>query len=589
MHQTRLLARAFFDRLFESDLMPEGLPQVQLVLWSVLLAATPTTAMPLVFLKKYAHDQFYVPLAPEMAADRTILITLSMMAIGVVGLFIWDGVFPDQRDVRILGPLPIQTRRFVVARLAALGRVYIMFSTVICVLQSLIFGLVVAGYGDPVSRPHGIAAHLLTVFLACTFIFCALIAAQCLLLLMFGRRVALTASLIFQLLFAVALVQLVFFLPDLGRVLREGSGQGLAAIATLPPTWFFGLYETLSGTGDAGAAALARVATGSTLLSIALAIGLYATSYDLLARRALEGAAPRSGKAKDRVPQLSLNSRQPLTAAVREFTVKTLARSRSHRMMFAIYAGVALAFVISSAVSVLFRNAEAGIWKPGLAMLSMPLIVQFIMLIAVRVITSVPSEPKARWVFRACEPAERTAAINGLRDTMMNVVVFPSVVFALTQGLIFWTAAAAVSHAVFCFVVGRLFAEVLLVNTDKLPFACTYFPGKSRVFALWPLYLVAFFGFAIGFGELDLVLLSRYRSLVMWCLFLTLLTQAVSYVRTVMLDALPALRFEEEDPDRMFQGFNLSEGIAAERTPQFRPATASRITDAPEYPAARGQ
>ena len=45
MHQTRLLARAFFSRLFESDLMPDGLPQVQLVIWGMLLAATPTTAV----------------------------------------------------------------------------------------------------------------------------------------------------------------------------------------------------------------------------------------------------------------------------------------------------------------------------------------------------------------------------------------------------------------------------------------------------------------------------------------------------------------------------------------------------------------
>ena len=43
MGQVALLRRAFFNRLFESDLMPDGLPQVQLMIWGAILAATPTT------------------------------------------------------------------------------------------------------------------------------------------------------------------------------------------------------------------------------------------------------------------------------------------------------------------------------------------------------------------------------------------------------------------------------------------------------------------------------------------------------------------------------------------------------------------
>src|SRR3990170_78420 len=116
MGQTRLLARTFFARLFESDLMPDGLPQVQLIIWGALLAATPTTVMPILFLEKYQSLQFSQSLTLEFAADRMVLITLSMMSIGVVSLIIWDGVFPDRRDVRVLGPLPVATRTFVAAR-----------------------------------------------------------------------------------------------------------------------------------------------------------------------------------------------------------------------------------------------------------------------------------------------------------------------------------------------------------------------------------------------------------------------------------------------------------------------------------------
>ena len=89
----------------------------------MLLAATPNTAYAIFALLKYNRLQFLMPLGQEFDVDRLILITLSMISIGVVGLVIWDGVFPDRRDVRVLGVLPIPTRRFVLARLGSLGRV----------------------------------------------------------------------------------------------------------------------------------------------------------------------------------------------------------------------------------------------------------------------------------------------------------------------------------------------------------------------------------------------------------------------------------------------------------------------------------
>ena len=584
-HQTRLLARAFFSRLFESDLMPDGLPQVQLVIWGMLLAATPTTAYAIALPKKYVGAQFVMPLGPEFDADRLILITLSMIAVGVVGLVIWDGVFPDRRDVRILGVLPVPTHRFVAARLATLGRVYVLFATPLAVLQSIVFGLTVTGFGAPVSRLHGIAAHFLTVTLACGFVFSALVATQCLLLLVFGRRAAQAASVTFQVLFAIGLVQLLFFLPDLGRVLRAGGAthEGLSALSAVPPTWFFGFYEQLAGTATAGSAALGRLAVEITAGTVAAATALYAWSYDRLSQRALEGVPARTSASMVtravRDPHLSRLVNQPLTAAVRAFTIRTLFRSRTHRMMFAVYGGFAIAFVVSSALSIAFRNHGAGLWQPGLAMMSMPLVIQFVLLAAIRVIVSIPSEPKARWVFRACEPADRSAAVGGARDAMLLLVVLPSTAFALAQGLVFWTPVAAVSHAAFSWVMGRLLAELLISRTGKLPFACTYFPGNSRIFTLWPLYLLAFFVYTVAFAEIDRALSSRPLKLAWFAVAATLAAQLIVVHRKRTLAALPALRFDEEDPQAIFQGFQLSEGLAA--TPRDQDA----ISVSPEFRA----
>ena len=569
MHQTRLLARAFFTRLFESDLMPDGLPQVQLVIWGMLLAATPNTAYAIFALLKYSRAQFVMPLGPEFDVDRLILITLSMIAIGVVGLVIWDGVFPDRRDVRVLGVLPIPTRHFVLARLASLGRVLVLFATPLCLLQSVVFGLTVTGFGAPISRIHGIAAHFVTVAIACAFVFAALITAQCLLLLLFGRRAAQAASVTFQVLFAVGLVQLLFFLPELGRILRAGgaSHEELSTLAALPPTWFFGLYEQLAGTARANSATLARLAVGLTIGAATTAVGLYAASYDRLSQRALEGAAPRASapafRPAGRNRWLPGVRNRPITEAVRAFTIRTLFRSRTHRMMFAVYGGFAFAIILSSAVSIALRDRGAGFWEPGISMMSMPLVAQFLLLGAIRAIVAIPSEPKARWLFRVCEPVDRHAAVSGLRDAMLLLVVLPTTAFALVQGVVFWTPAAALSHAAFTFLLGRLLAEILMSRTGKLPFACTYFPGSSRIFSLWPLYLLAFFFYTVVFAAIDRALSSRPGKLAWFCLAATVAAEIIVLYRKHVLNAMTGLRFEEEDPQAIFQGFQLSEGLAA--------------------------
>ena len=55
------------------------------------------------------------------------LFTFAMITMGFVGLATWDGVFPDRRDARVLGSLPIRTSTLVLARLGALGSLFALF------------------------------------------------------------------------------------------------------------------------------------------------------------------------------------------------------------------------------------------------------------------------------------------------------------------------------------------------------------------------------------------------------------------------------------------------------------------------------
>ena len=53
----RLLSRAFFSRLFESELTPPGFPQVQLVIWSIAMLAAPGFMMSFRFERHYAPSR----------------------------------------------------------------------------------------------------------------------------------------------------------------------------------------------------------------------------------------------------------------------------------------------------------------------------------------------------------------------------------------------------------------------------------------------------------------------------------------------------------------------------------------------------
>ena len=117
--QTRLLARTFFARLFESELIPPGIGHVRVVISIVAFFAAPSLVLPLLLMKKYVWLTSDL-LRNAMAQDRTLAILLSMTATAFISLVIWENIFPDRRDSRIMGVLPLRARSFVAARLAAI-------------------------------------------------------------------------------------------------------------------------------------------------------------------------------------------------------------------------------------------------------------------------------------------------------------------------------------------------------------------------------------------------------------------------------------------------------------------------------------
>lgn len=578
--QIVLLGRTFFGRLFESDLMPAGLPQVQLVIGSILLLATPLMLVPLGRAGRYAY-LWFVPssLGQALAIDRVNLITLAMIGMGFAGLVIWEGVFPDRRDVRILSALPLRTTTFVVARLGAIATLFCLLAAGAFAPPTVLFGAIARSYGSPAGLLHGIVAQFIAMAMAAATGFFTIIALQCALLSLLGRAFVERLSVVLQIVCAIALMQLLFFLPYVGGGMRDGNlapdWLSSPQAALLPSVWFLGVEEALSGFGGRGTYALALRAVVLTSCAVAGSLLLYAACYRRLIVLALEtpaGARSRSiapalgaaiGAIARRLPGAVRGS--PIERAVCTFTIRTLVRSRQHRMLLALYAAVALAIAAGALLPLVLRRDAAGVFaQPGVAVFSAPLVIMFLVLVGMRGLFAIPVERKANWVVRLVEPADRRAAIDGVRRAMLASCVIPVVLLATATTIPLWGVSTALKHGFFCAMLGAGLTELLLAGLVKIPFTCTYFPGKARLRTLWPLYLSAFMTYAYTMAAFDAFVFVRSpRAFLIASIVFCTAIAALSWWRGRALADVPGLLFEEEDPDAVIASMNLSEGLAA--------------------------
>jgi hypothetical protein len=185
----RRLARLFFARLFESDLMPPGLPQVQIIIWGLAIFAGPSYLLSWRYAVRYGTlDR--AALAETLLPDRLLLVTISVMCLGLVALIVWEGVFPDRRDARILGPLPLAPHTHVIARVAALAGVAALFVVGVNLPTAVVYGLALWGNHAAADPVRAVAGHFVSTASAGAFMFFSIVACQGVLLNAFGRRTA---------------------------------------------------------------------------------------------------------------------------------------------------------------------------------------------------------------------------------------------------------------------------------------------------------------------------------------------------------------------------------------------------------------
>ena len=498
-HQFRRLARSFFTRFFENDLLSPEADYRATLSQALGLLASPGLFIPLLLLPLLMMDSN----AARSWPIKLIFVFLSALVMGVLSVLEWDALMLDHRDQAVLAALPVRPRTIFGAKFWALAQFMLIFSVDVNAGSILLLPpleMVEKQNGGWLQLLRYAGAHAAGTIGASAFIFLFVVAVQATLMNVFRPRWFRRVSTGVQVVSILALLAALFFFPAVFQQMPAWKQENSALFRLFPPVWYVGLCEVLQGTADAQFQAVTRTGIYALGAAGAWAVLAYTIAYGRFTRASLEIPAKAAGKpagsrrewtsAAGRV--LSLLLPNPLERATFRFTLKTMRQSPKHRLILAAYVGTALAIVLEVVVTLYFRGGEAWRQARQMALLSMPLVVSFFALSGMRFVFNIPSELPANWVFQITERAERSAYLAGVRKCMSLVVVAPLAMAVLPAYWLLAGPGTAIVHTAYCALLSLLMIEALLGRMDKLPFACSYAPGKVPVVALLCGYWLAF-------------------------------------------------------------------------------------------------
>jgi hypothetical protein len=486
--QLNILSRHFFGRMFRNETVDfEDQMKERLIVALTLLAVFFAWSSELLLFKYH-----FVPDANRSWQEKNYIFTMMMLVFAVVTLLEWDVLFPDRQDFSNLMPLPVRLRTMFTAKLVSFVLFIAMFSAAMTSVSSVLFAIYLAEWRAKSAAVlvRFIVSHILAGFAANFAVFFGFVFLQSFLMAAtppgFYRRI----SLFVRFALITALVFLLFgflvqpsMLGSSFQSLEALKEAGAPFLLRYPPLWFVGLYEVLVGTADPLFEAQARTGGLVLLLSLAAFAASSALSYHRHIRRTLEVRKGRPALFRFREGWRRFLSatvlRAPEERAVSGFFSDTLRSSGKHRMSLAYYLAVGSAVMLVLVVS--YRESFRVLTPANGLLLVQPLLLVFALVAGIRVLVDRPAAPEANWIFRLTETPRTAKYIAGLRKSVLLDLILPlfGLVFALHAWL--WDARTALLHAAFGLVISVLAVEAAFCRYRKVPFACTYVPGKLKL------------------------------------------------------------------------------------------------------------
>jgi len=398
------------------------------------------------------------------------MISTTMLVVGLFAVLSWDSTFPDRRDVLVLGPLPVRTRTLFLAKAASSGAALGLTVVSLNIFSGFIWSLHFSS-GGFWGVPRSIASFWITGIAAGAFVFCLVLAAQGIAAQILPRPIFLRASPLLQIAAFCTFLGVYLLEPPLSTPEAMTSAANQHALQWLPTYWFLAMFQWLNGGPHLEVARRAWQGFGELVV---IASVTYVLSYVRTLRRIVEQPdiapavrglrwLPRFGSSLD-------------TAVVR-FSIRTIARSRQHRMVLAFYLGIGFAFLI------FFLRApgrQQELAHAGVALLFTNLVVLVTTIVGMRAVFAMPMALKANWIFQVTEGGSPSQYLTAVRRPLFVLGVGTVWIASATVFFSIWPFALAAEHLVILALLGSIVANLCLRGFQKIPFTCSFLPGKRQ-------------------------------------------------------------------------------------------------------------
>ena len=332
-------------------------------------------------------------------------------------------------------------------------------------------------------------AYWMTMIAAGVFTFCCVLGLQGIAAQVLPRRMFLRASAFLQL--GVFCILVTGYCLQRMPVTVLVSGPDKPWTAWIPSYWFVGMYQQLSGSLHPALAPFARRAWVGLVVAMGVTSVAYAASYLRTLRKIVEQPDVAPSFKNVWLPRFGGS----FETAIAQFSIRTLWRSRQHRMILAFYLGVALALALFflNAPQEISGPVSGDMWhQPSVPMIASTIVLMGFWVMGARVVFNLPLDLRANWIFRVMPFRAGPGCLKGRRRALLAISVAPALAIAAALVLPLWPWRPAVEHLALLAFFGVFLAEFSLSGVQKIPFACSYLPGKSHInitFLLW-LYLV---------------------------------------------------------------------------------------------------
>jgi hypothetical protein len=538
------LTRLFLHRFIENDLISPDADRLQVVSQACAALITGGLFVSCFLSLPYLSNPYPMPgrIAANVIRVQFLYCAWSMVVMAIVAVSVWDALALDSRDTEILGPLPVRRDVIVRAKVSALVMFALGFTAALNVVPAMIHPIMSVTRLRPSMLQIAalILAHITSTTAAAAFGFVAVLGLRELLHSVLGTTAFRRISVIVRVGLVVMLVTTLLLVPAMYARVANLWLHGLIQGNLLPPMWFVGLHDLMSGHIWAQlprpdlppSVAISErafefmyqtrrpllhqlgVVGGGTFLAV---LFVSAAAYSWNNRRLPDPPFSRTrerrraGLAFDALAQ-RLIARRPLVRAGFFFTMRVLARSVQNRLSIAIALAVAIAVATVSLLPA-WTSSSFELSSAPVRLLAVQLLFVAAVLGGLRHSVRVPADLRARWLFHLIRPVNRAAYIAGVKRAAIIKLVLPVLVALLPLHVLAFGRETALLHFVFGLLSALVLHEALGLGYERLPFASSYVP-TAKITTHGALYALTFLASVYTVAWLEHWALSTTRGAV---------------------------------------------------------------------------